>query len=69
MGVLNTAHWLICALYISQKKILVVSGTLALGPRGQWQIPIWGRKNETGQYSVSVIIWVLGVVGAASVDL
>ena len=66
MGVLNTAHWPICALNIRQKKIFVVSGTLALGPRGQWQIPIWAGKNETGQYSVSVIIWVLGVVGAAN---
>ena len=36
VGVLNTAHWPICALNISQKKIFVVSGTLALGPRGQW---------------------------------
>ena len=35
VGVLNTAHWPICALNISQKKIFVVSGTLALGPRGQ----------------------------------
>jgi hypothetical protein len=45
VGVLNTAHWPICALNIRQKKIFVVSGTLALGPRGQWQIPIWGRKK------------------------
>ena len=66
VGVLNTAHWPICALNINQKKIFVVSGTLALGRVDSSRFPYGARKNETGGNSVSVIIWVLGVVGAAN---
>ena len=68
VGVLNTAHWPICALNISQKnkKYLWFLGRWPWAPGDSSRFPYGARKNETGQYSVSVIIWVLGVVGAAN---
>jgi hypothetical protein len=35
VGVLKTTDWPICALNTGQKKIFVVSGTLAVGPSGK----------------------------------
>ena len=66
VGVLNTAHWPICALNISQKYFLWFLGRWPWAPVDSSRFPYGARKNETVQYSVSTIIWVLGVVGAAN---
>ena len=53
-------------LKISQKKNCGFWDA-GLGPQGTVADSHMGpEKNETGQYSVSTIIWVLGVVGAAN---
>ena len=59
---------------IKNPKILVgetvrstAVGTLRISHQGTVADSHMGpEKNETGQYSVSAIIWVLGVVGAAN---
>ena len=66
VGVLNIAHRPICALNISQKKYLWFVGRWPWAPVDSSKFPYGARKNETGRNSVSTIIWVLGVVGAAN---
>ena len=65
VGVLNTTYWPICAFNIGQNKIFVVFVGMGAGPVETGRSP-YGAWNGIGGISASTIVWVLGVVGAAS---